>query len=318
MASGSGLNAQLGFAAETTYGTAVTPTRFIPFTSESIELNPDFLESAGIIAGQQILNSNQWTMGVKRIGGDIAMEMLTRQCGLLLHHAMGSITSSSSAGTSTHIITPGDLGGLGLTVQVGRPSGAAGVVQPFTYAGVKIASFELAVAATENATFGLSVVAQSHTTATALATATYATVGSPYSFASGSFSLATSSLCVRSARVAGDNMLDTERVCVGQSYIDEPVTGEYREFTGEVELEFPDLIHYNRFNAGTEGTLNLLLSNGTSSIRAVGNVRTDAYPVTVQDRGLVVLSASFKCTASVVGNNGSALTLTYVTADTTP
>lgn len=317
MASPSGLNAQLGFAAETTFGTAVTPTRFIPFTSEGIEATPDFLESQGIIAGQQVLNSNQWTHGVWRIGGDIAIEMLTRQCGLLLHHALGSITTSSSAGTSTHIITPGDLGGLGLTVQVGRPSGN-GTVQPFTYAGVKIASWELAVAATENATFGLDVVAQTHTTATALATATYLTTGAPYSFASGSFTLASSSLCVRSARIGGDNQLDTDRVCVGHNYIEEPVVGEYREFTGEVELEFPDLVHYNRFVAGTEGTLNLLLSNGTSSIRAVANVRTDSYPVTVNDRGLVVANSSFKCTASVVGNNASALTITYVTADTTP
>lgn len=318
MASPSGLNAQLGFAAETTYGTAVTVTRFVPFTSESIEGTPDFLESDGIIAGQQVLNSNQWTHGVWRIEGDIAMEMLTRQCGLLLHHALGSITTSSSAGTSTHTITPGDLGGLGLTVQKGVPSGVAGVVQPFTYAGVKVASWELAVAAEQNATFGLSVVAQTFTTGTALATATYLTVGAPYSFVSGSFSLATSNLCVRSAKVSGDNSLDTGRVCVGHNYIEEPVSSDYREFMGEVELEFPDLVHYNRFVAGTEGTLNLLLSNGTSSIRTVANVRTDAYPVTVNDRGLVVSSASFKCTASVVGSNASALTITYVTADTTP
>ena len=318
MASPSGLMAQLGFAAETTFGTAVTPTRFVPFTSEGIEATPDFLESQGIIAGQQILNSNQWTHGVWRIGGDIAMEMLTRQHGLLLHHALGSITTSSSAGTSTHTITPGDLGGLGLTVQVGRPSGVAGVVQPFTYAGVKIASAEIAVAASENATFGLSVVAQTFTTGTALASATYSTVGSPFSFASGSFSLAGSSLCVRSARLSIDNMLDTGRVCVGHTYIEEPVPSEYREFTGEMELEFPDLVHYNRYVAGTEGTMNLLLTNGTSSIRTVANVRTDSYPVTVNDRGLVVSTASFKCTASVVGSNGSALTITYVTADTTP
>lgn len=317
MASPSGLNAQLGFAAETTFGTAVTPTRFVPFTSESIEATPDFLESAGIIAGQQILNSNQWTHGVWRIGGDIAMEMLTRQCGLLLHHALGSITTSSSAGTSTHTITPGDLGGLGLTVQKGVPDGS-GTVQPFTYAGVKIASAEIAVAATENATFGLSVVAQTFTTGTALATATYLTTGSPFSFASGSFSLAGSSLCVRSARLSIDNMLDTDRVCVGHTYIEEPVPSEYREFGGEMELEFPDLVHYNRFVAGTEGTMNLLLTNGTASIRAVSNVRTDAFPVSVNDRGLVVANATFKCTASVVGNNASALTITYVTADTTP
>lgn len=317
MASPSGLNAQLGFAAETTYGTAVTVTRFVPFMNESIDAVPDFLESEGIIAGQQILNSNQWTHGVWRIGGDIAMEMLTRQHGLFLHHALGSITTSSSAGTSTHTITPGDLGGLGLTIQKGVPSGN-GTVQPFTYAGVKIASWEMALAASQNATFGLSVVAQTFTTGTALATATYSTVGAPFSFASGSFTLASSSLCVRSARIGGDNMLDTDRVCIGHNYIEEPVPSEYREFTGEMELEFPDLVHYNRFVAGTEGTLNLLLSNGTSSIRAVGNVRTDAYPVTVNDRGLVVSTASFKCTASVVGNNGSALTLTYVTADTTP
>lgn len=318
MPSPSALNSQLSVQAETTYGTPlVNAMRFLPFLDESIDAVPDFLESNGIIAGQQILNSNQWTQGVWRISGDVNVEALTRQHGLLLHHALGSITTSSSAGTSTHTITPGDLGGLGLTVQKGVPD-RAGTVRPFTYAGVKIASAELAVAATENATLGLSLIAQTFTTATAIATATYANVGAPYSFAQGSFSLNTSDLCVRSARVMIDNALDTDRVCVGHTYIEEPVSNEYREITGEMELEFPDLVHYNRFVAGTEGVLNLLLSNGTSSIRVIANARTDQYPVTIQDRGIVVSSASFKCVASTVGVNGSALTITYVTSDTTP
>lgn len=315
MSTPSGLSAQLGFKEETVYGTAVTVDRFIPFLDESIESTFDVLETNGIIAGARVVRSSQWTQGVWHHEGDIGIELSTRSCGLLFHHALGSITTASSAGTSTHIITAGDLTGKGLTVQIGRPD-SGGTVRPFTYAGTKIASWELGVAATENATMGLTVVAQSVTTATSLASATYVTGGSPFSFASGSFTLAGSSLCVRSARISGDNQLDTGRLCVGQSYIDEPVEQELREFMGEVELEFPDLYHWDRFVQGTEGALKLVLQQGTKSLTVDANVRTDADPINVSGRGMLVGTMSFKCVGT--NSDSSALTLTYVTADTTP
>src|SRR5690606_15882381 len=175
-------------------------------------------------------------------------------------------------------------------------------------------SWELAVAAGENATLGLTVVAQSVTTGTALASSpTYPAGLSAFKFTSGSFSLASSSLCVRSATINGDNMLDTDRLCLGQDYIDEPLESELREYTGEVELEFPDLVHWQRFVDGTEGALDLTLTNGPAQVKVLANVRTDAATPNVSGRGLLVQTFSFKC----VGTSDShALTVAYTTTDT--
>jgi hypothetical protein len=263
-----------------------------------------------------VLRSTQWTQGVFHHEGDLGFELTTRNCGVLLQHCLGSLTTSSVAGTSTHTIIPGDLTGLGLTVQVGRPD-RGGTVRPFTYAGTKVKSWEIAVAANQNATFGLSVVAQTHTTATGLATASYTTASNPFSFVNGSFALATSSLCVRSAKVAGDNSLTTDRVCIGHNYIEEPVETDLRKLTGELEIEFPDLVHYNRFIAGTEGYMSLSMANGAYSLNLAGNVRTDAATPNVSGRDMIVQTFSFSCVATNT-SEGSALTATYVTADTTP
>lgn len=316
MATASGIAAQFGFKEESVYGTAVVVDRFQPFMDESIESTPEFNENAGIIAGQRVIQSSQWSQGVQRHGGDVGLELTTRNCGVLLKHCLGSLSTTSLAGTSTHTITPGDLTGLGLTVQIGRPD-SGGTVRPFTYAGTKVASWEIALAANQNATFGLSLVAQTATTATALASASYTTSSNPFSFASGSFVLAGSTLCIRSAKIAGDNKLTTDRVCIGHNYIEQPIETDLRELTGELEMEFPDLIHYNRFIAGTEGYMSLALVNGTKSLTLAGNVRTDKSAPVVSGRDMVTQTFSFKCVATNT-SDGSALTAVYVTSDTTP
>lgn len=316
MATPSGISAQLNFAAETTYGTAVTPTRSVPFLDESIETTFDPLESAGIISGARVLRSSQWSQGVFHHEGDIGIELSNRSVGLLLYHALGSMTQSGTTVPYTMTFYPGDMTGKGLTFQLGRPD-RGGTVRPFTYAGTKIQSCEIAVSAGEIATMGLGVVAQSMTTGTALASANYATGNAPFKFTNGSFSLAGSSLCVRSARVSWENNLATDRVCVGHNYIEEPVEENLREITGEVELEFPDLVHWERFIAGTEGALSLAIASDTTSITVSANVRTDSFPVNVADRGLVVVTAGFTAVATST-NDATALAITYVTADTTP
>ncbi|MFB8420317.1 hypothetical protein ACFC63_33010, partial [Streptomyces albidoflavus] len=59
MAIGSGLGAQLGIAAETTYGTYVAPSKFIEFTQESLALKKTTAQSAGIAAGRLLALSSR-------------------------------------------------------------------------------------------------------------------------------------------------------------------------------------------------------------------------------------------------------------------
>lgn len=147
----SGLAASVGFGDEVTWGTAVTPTVWVPLVDESIGQEIARMESEAIIAGQRVLRSQQWAEGDVSASGDIGLELNDQSKGLLLKHMFGG---SSSTGP----FSPADLAGLGLTVQVGVPDVDTGTVRPKTLAGGKVSSWEVGLVAGEIATMGLSVV----------------------------------------------------------------------------------------------------------------------------------------------------------------
>lgn len=153
----SGLAAQIGFATETTVNTPATPTLFLPFVDESLTYTPGRTEAASIIANRRTLDSSQWNGGVSEVGGDIGLELYNRSLGRIFRHMFGGLVTTG-AGPYTHTFTPGDLSGLSFTAQVGVPGVA---VEPKTVSGAKMASWEMAFAAGEITTLGLSVVGQS-------------------------------------------------------------------------------------------------------------------------------------------------------------
>lgn len=314
----SGLRSQLGIAAETTYGTRVTVNRFVPFVDESVTQEIARMQAAGIIAGARVLRSSQWAPGATTIGGDIGMELYQQSMGLLFEHMLGSITSSFTSGVGTHTVTPGDLTGKSLTVQFGRPD-VAGTVQPFTYAGVKIASWEIKVAAGEIATLGLTVVAQTETTGVTLATASYADGSDrPFHYLNGTVSISGSAVCVRELSLTGENPLEQERRCIGQQFIDQPLENELRGYGGTATLEFSGLTQYNRFVQGTEFPIVLSLSASASAQATFTlNARFDGQTPYVSGRDLLVVDVPFVCVASTT-QDSSALSLTLKTASSTP
>jgi hypothetical protein len=151
-----GIDAQIGYALESTVGTPVTVTAFLPLVSESLMQESGRLESAGIIAGRRVLASQQWNGGDITVSGSVQHELYNRGLGKLFTAMFGSV-ATTGAGPYTHTFTPGDLTGDALTIQVGRPA-TDGTTYPFTYAGMKVASWEIACSAGEIATLGMDVV----------------------------------------------------------------------------------------------------------------------------------------------------------------
>ena len=315
MALGSGLAAQFGFVSETTYGTPVTVTKFLPLVSENVVEDIPRIESAGIIAGKRVIHSDQWQPGITSIAGDIGLELMQQGAGTIFRHMFGAVTSSTTGGVSTHTFTPGDLTGQSLTVQVGKPQ-VNGVVTPFTYAGVKVASWELGIVPGENVTLGLSVVGKTVTTATALATATYLSA-SPYRSTNTSLAMSGSAVCVRSLTINGDNGLDPERRCVGQASIDEPLEVLHRVYGGTATIEFSSTAQYQRFAQG--GEYPIVASIAASFTTLVGitmNARFDGATPTVDGPGLIVVDMPFKCVATSLTNDATAITATMQNSQT--
>lgn len=159
MALGSGLAAQIGYGVESTAGTVVTPTFFVPLVSESLGQERARLEAAGIIAGRRVLDSDMWNGGPVTVAGDVQHELYDVGMGSLLKAMFGTSVTTGS-GPYTHTFTPGGLEDNSLTAQVGRPA-TDGTVYPFTYGGMKVDSWEIACSAGEIATVGLSFVGMS-------------------------------------------------------------------------------------------------------------------------------------------------------------
>lgn len=272
MAVPAGFAGQLGFKSETTVGTPVTVDQFHPgLLSAEFTASPERLDSQGIKAGRHVIHA--WKAGAQRITGSVELELWDEPLATLLRHMFGTI-ATTGAGPFTHTASPGDLTGQALTIQVGVPD-INGTVQPFTYAGCKIGSFELGVSVDEIATLSLDIVAMTEATGTALAAASYP-ASAPFVFTEGSLSLAgTEVATVSEATVNADNNI-TERVKLNAATSKEPLQNGIRSYTADITAEFENLTIYNRVLNGTEVVCELKLDNGTDSLTIDGNFRSDS------------------------------------------
>ena len=140
MAIPSGLSAQLGIAMETVYGTFATPTKFVEFDSEGMQLDKERIESAGLGRSQSVLHSDNWKEGKRQASGPVSMDAQVKGFNIIFEQMFGASTStlvSGGASTYDNSHTIADLKGTSGTWQIGRPD-TAGVVHPFSYTGVKV------------------------------------------------------------------------------------------------------------------------------------------------------------------------------------
>jgi hypothetical protein len=324
MAIPSGLSAQLGIAEESVYGTPVTVTRFYEFTDESMAMDIERIESAGLRSGTRVQRSDRWVAGQKSVGGDVTMELATKSFGVWLKHALGGlVTSQPNIGPDPtvfdHTFTPGDLP-VSLTVQVGRTD-IGGTTRPFTYEGCRVSEWELSASVGELAMFKATLLGEDEVTATALATASYPTTLQLLSFVNGSLTVAGSAFDVKEFSLAGNNGLADDRYFFGSALRKQPLEAEMRVYDGELKAEFTDLTAYNRYVNGTEAAMVLLFRGPSISgtffydLQVTANVRFDGDTPSVGGTEIVELPLKYKC----VGNTpASALTILYRTTDTTP
>lgn len=280
MATGSGLDGQIGFAGESTWGTPVTVTRFLELNSESLKFEPTWLEPTGLRVGTKFKRVNRVRQARKSVSGDVELEVATLGMGLLVRHMLGSTTASTtliSGSAYKQIHVPGDYRGLGLTVQVGRPEPSSGTVRPFTYAGCKVNSWEFNLEDNSIPTLKLSVDGRSEATATALATASYLAGASVFDFSqatlklggtasttSGETSISSGTAVatvVRTFSVKGDAPMAAERFGLGNAGLkSEQLENDTPTITGSLGAEFNKAELYDLYTNNTTTALQMDLT----------------------------------------------------------
>jgi hypothetical protein len=280
---GSGLSGQIGFAAESTWGTPVTVTRFLEHLDEDLNWEPTWLDSAGIKAGQAYKRVTRTKQSRFTVGGGFALEACDKGFGLLLKHMLGSSATATQIAATTayrQTHTPAIKTGLGLTVQVGRPQ-TDGTVKPFTYEGVKIPSWEFSCSDGELARWRVDMDGQDMLTATALATASYIASTGVFDFSeSSTFTLggtpATAagrttitggtavSTIVRGVTIRGEDGMATERYGLGNAgRKGQQIENATRLVTGTLEGEFTSQSEiYDRIVNNTTTAIQLDFSHG--------------------------------------------------------
>lgn len=311
MASTAAFAGQAGYVSETVPGTAVTVAKFLPILSSNLGQKIDRIPYRGHRAGRRV--SHGWKPGKKDISGNVVMEFPTADVATLLRHMMGGAAAApTGAGPYTHSFTPADLQlAKSMTWQIGRPD-QAGTVQPFTYAGCKVASWEIGASIGDAVMLTLDLVGMSEVTGTALATASY-TGQAPFVFTEAAVTIAGSAANVTEFTLSGDNGLNTDRYRLGSASRAEPIEASRRDYSGSVTIEFAALTDYNRFVNGTEAAMVLTCTSGTDILTVTTNVRFDGDTPELPDDGNLFLTAPFVCTSAT--SDAAAVTIGLVNDD---
>lgn len=132
------LDHSVGIGSESTYGTAVTPTRWYDWLADSsVMWDPEPVQGEGLRVGSFVARSARRRAGYGFGELTLRVPLLSKGAGLLLKPALGTGASSTVSGTTyQQVHTVGQSGSTlpSLTIQCGIVDGS-GNANPHTFAG---------------------------------------------------------------------------------------------------------------------------------------------------------------------------------------
>ncbi len=173
------LDGQVGMKKETTYGTAVTVDRFYEALADSTHnFTPEPYQGMGLRVGSVHRRTARRGAGVPKGEVTIVTELFSKGMGVLLEAICGSIAITNVSGSTYQIRGLSDFTSTvrpSYTIQFGVPrSDASGTVDPYTYEGCVATAFEIDAPERGVPTLSVTFWSENMATATALATASYA------------------------------------------------------------------------------------------------------------------------------------------------
>lgn len=327
-----GINTQLGVKDESTWGTAVTVDKFFPLLSENIRENVDKLESDARRSGLLVQRSDISIPIYKGSSGTLEIPIMNKTFGFWLKHLLGAVATAGPTDSAyTHTGTIATLYGDSFTAQVNRPFHDSGTNQAFTWEGGKVTSWEITAAVDEEPKLTAECDFENYATGTSLASASYASGLELLSWAhsSSALTIAGTSVPVTSFKIACDNALKTDRHHIrGSGLKKEQVAAGYRDITWELTADFDSLTQYNRVvastNSGQYAAIVLTLAAptviGAGSTYPSLTITIDAARFDEIDIDNSGMDPNMQTLSGVARYDGtdSAVTMAYVTADSTP
>lgn len=301
------MSGQAGWKTESVWGTPVVVDTFVPILGFTPTINEGHMRPAGIRASRNL--EVPMSLGARSVGGNLRMELPNVSLASLLKAIHGSVVTTG-AGPYTH--TYGWGATPSQTIQVGIED-STGTVRAFTFEGCKHHQFELSCQVGQFAMLSTDFTAQDVVTGTALATASYASGLTPFTFVHASVSVNGSAVTsARAVTLRGDKRLRTDRhVLASRLPLEQLREGRF-SLTGSLTADFDSLSLFALQAAGTSVALSLVFSNGSDSLTYTGTIQIVGDPPPLSSNGLEEQTINFE-----VGHSSSdATALTPVLVNT--
>lgn len=167
-------DASIGYLAESTFATYATPTRFLEFTKESLQWSKGVKQGKGMRVGPRVARSGRRVIPTGEGKGDVEFEIAAKGQGSFWTAAMGTSASNLvSTGLYQQLHTLGDTLSS-LTIQKGLTR-LDGTVDPYTFLGCTVDSFEIDSPSEDILTAKFSFDVANYSTAQSYATPSYVT-----------------------------------------------------------------------------------------------------------------------------------------------
>lgn len=259
MAVGSGISSQFGFGVESTYGTGVTPTKFIHHTAVDLQPVRERVQGDSIQAGLLGPLGTHFVETTKGAEGSLSAEVEKNGWGRIFEAITGGTSTSglASGGSSSYeqVHTLGDTYGKSLTLQAGR-SVRGGAVVPATIKGAKVVSAEFSAEVGGMLTANVSFDGQDWDNSTALATAVYVATkpwkGTEMCLKIGTYGSESNVAGVRAVSMSWVRSLDTaDYTACGAGLKSEPVVNGLMDISGTITADWTAKATFEDLSIGT-------------------------------------------------------------------
>lgn len=309
---------QLGFGDETTYGTAVTPDKFLPLLSEDTDKHYVPIIDESVFAGRRFRLGEQEVAGNLVAGGSFQTNVYGEGMRKLLTALFGVETwPGTGTPTRSSVYTPGDLSDDSLTVELNAPSSAGDQVKTLDGVMITGASFEYRQGQLIVVTWD--IIAQDLVRGTSPTSATIAAM-LPLKAVGNTMSLTGMTTPVpKSVRIRVDNGLVVDRRSITTDEILQPKESGVRKVTADIVYEFDQVDAITAHTAHTEVDLALTASDALP--RSLGwAIHGFVQPGVGQKlntrTGLLEQTVSIEAFADLGGGtDADAVTCTYETSE---
>lgn len=311
MSTGVGTDVAVGFAIESTQNTREAPDTFVEVIQESLTADQAFIMSRGLGGGRRM--DRRKTKGNLTVGGSVRMETRTAGMADLLRLCIGGNPSPTGAGPYTRAFTGGgDLPSS--TWQIQRPYSPT-QTHPFDYVGCQVNQWTLTQNPNEFAEMQVELFG--HDAVTDQSAATFAPPADLglLTFANLTATTPDGAVCFDSVSMTGSNALERSfKVCATESGLATIRPNGMRTVSGVLAGDFEDMTAYNRYIAGTEGTLTLAYSiSASASLTIAMNIFYTGESPAVSGAGTVKQGIPF--TALSETSDAAAMTVTLVNSE---